>query len=79
MIFSSNEVPGPSTVGREPTIRERESVTKPDEAGGDEVVAGLVAAVMAVERKFGHSLRGAESDRHGAIREAIEKSLGGRN
>lgn len=36
----------------------------------------LVVSVMAVERKYGHALRGAQSDRLEDIRSAIENMLG---
>lgn len=37
-------------------------------------VETLVAEVMKVERRFGHALRGAKSDRLEGIRQAIENS-----
>lgn len=37
----------------------------------------LVAEVMKVERKYGHALRGAKSDRLEGIRQAIETSSKG--
>ena len=37
-------------------------------------VEALVAEVMKVERKFGHALRGAKSERLEGIRQAIENS-----
>ena len=40
-------------------------------AAGDPVET-LVADVMKIERRYGHELKGAKSERHGAIREAIE-------
>lgn len=40
--------------------------------GDNGAVKRVVATVMAVERKYGHALRGAQSDRLGAIRETIE-------
>lgn len=42
------------------------------QAGVDSIEA-LVAEVMKVERRYGHELKGAKSERHDAIREAIEK------
>lgn len=42
--------------------------------GAPDPVEGLVAEVMKVERKFGHALRGAKSDRLEGIRQAIENS-----
>lgn len=38
----------------------------------DRRTADLVAAVMSVERKFGHALRGAKSERLEGVKEAIE-------
>ena len=46
------------------------------EANANDNVERLVASVMAVERKFGHTLRGAQSDRLEDIRAEIEKMLG---
>jgi hypothetical protein len=46
------------------------------EANADDNVERLVASVMAVERKFGHTLRGAQSERLEDIRAAIETMLG---
>ena len=46
------------------------------EANADDNVEQLVASVMTIERKFGHSLRGAQSDRLEDIRAAIETMLG---
>ena len=37
----------------------------------------LVAEVMKIERKYGHALRGAKSDRLEGIRQAIETSSKG--
>ncbi len=46
------------------------------EASTEDNVERLVASVMTVERKFGHTLRGAQSDRLEDIRAAIETMLG---
>lgn len=42
----------------------------------DEAVERLVAAVMKVERKYAHALRGADGDRSEEIQEAIEAIAG---
>lgn len=39
-------------------------------------VARLVVEVMAIERKFGHALRGADSDRREGVKEAIDTLVG---
>lgn len=50
--------------------------TQSDETAVEDRVEKVVASVMAVERKFGHALRGAQSDRLEEIRAAIEEMLG---
>lgn len=42
----------------------------------DDRVARLVVEVMAIERKFGHALRGADSDRREGVKEAIDTLVG---
>ncbi|MCG5248413.1 hypothetical protein MCX33_20950 [Methylorubrum extorquens] len=43
----------------------------------EEAVERLVAAVMRVERKYAHALRGSDGDRSEEIHEAIEAIAGG--
>lgn len=40
------------------------------------VVENLVAEVMTIQRRFGHAMRNAQSDRRDQIREAIERAIG---
>ena len=46
------------------------------EANANDNVERLVTSVMAVERQYGHALRGVQSDQLEEIRAAIEQMLG---
>ncbi|WP_165602038.1 hypothetical protein [Methylobacterium indicum] len=47
-------------------------MSETEESGDEKAIERLVAAVMKVERKYAHALRGVVSDRREDIHEAIE-------
>ena len=66
----------PPIVDEGSTAWDEDARVVPNAAPDDRQAERLVADVMVIQRRFGHAIRNAQSDRRDQIREAIERAVG---